>query len=126
MSDPAHREGFATPARPGSQHRPDHPPARGDGRERPAEERGAARSRIATNTRDQVRPQHIPIAVDDASGSAVRDRGGAVFIDFPAGAGVLAFEHGPRSSPGNCGGLGHAVQRACRTDHSDFWFKGFT
>jgi diaminobutyrate-2-oxoglutarate transaminase len=41
----------------------------------------------------RVYPRHIPIAVDDASGSFVRDLDGNVFIDFLTGAGVLSLGH---------------------------------
>jgi len=40
-----------------------------------------------------VYPRHIPIAVEEASGSFVRDVDGNVFIDFLAGAGVLSLGH---------------------------------
>ena len=41
----------------------------------------------------RVYPRHIPIAVDEASGSFVRDLDGNVFIDFLSGAGVLSLGH---------------------------------
>jgi diaminobutyrate-2-oxoglutarate transaminase len=41
----------------------------------------------------RVYPRHLPIAVDEASGSFVRDVDGNVFIDFLAGAGVLSLGH---------------------------------
>jgi diaminobutyrate-2-oxoglutarate transaminase len=41
----------------------------------------------------RVYPRHIPIAVDEASGSFVRDLDGNVFIDFLTGAGVLSLGH---------------------------------
>jgi len=41
----------------------------------------------------RVYPRHIPIAVEEASGSFVRDVDGNVFIDFLAGAGVLSLGH---------------------------------
>jgi diaminobutyrate-2-oxoglutarate transaminase len=40
-----------------------------------------------------VCPRHLPIAVEEASGSFVRDVDGNVFIDFLAGAGVLSLGH---------------------------------
>jgi diaminobutyrate-2-oxoglutarate transaminase len=42
----------------------------------------------------RVYPRRIPIAVDEASGSFVRDLDGNVFIDFLTGAGVLSLGHG--------------------------------
>jgi diaminobutyrate-2-oxoglutarate transaminase len=39
-------------------------------------------------------PRRLPIAIDDASGSFVRDVDGNVFIDFLMGAGVLSLGHG--------------------------------
>ncbi|MEN3266277.1 diaminobutyrate--2-oxoglutarate transaminase family protein [Pseudonocardia sp.] len=44
-------------------------------------------------SRARVYPRHIPIAVEEASGSFVRDVDGNVFIDFLAGAGVLSLGH---------------------------------
>jgi diaminobutyrate-2-oxoglutarate transaminase len=41
----------------------------------------------------RVYPRHIPIAVDEASGSFIRDLDGNVFIDFLTGAGVLSLGH---------------------------------
>ena len=41
----------------------------------------------------RVYPRHIPIAVDEARGSFVRDLDGNVFIDFLTGAGVLSLGH---------------------------------
>jgi diaminobutyrate-2-oxoglutarate transaminase len=41
----------------------------------------------------RVYPRHLPIAVEEASGSFVRDVDGNVFIDFLAGAGVLSLGH---------------------------------
>jgi diaminobutyrate-2-oxoglutarate transaminase len=41
----------------------------------------------------RVYPRHIPIAVDEAWGSFVRDLDGNVFIDFVTGAGVLSLGH---------------------------------
>jgi diaminobutyrate-2-oxoglutarate transaminase len=41
----------------------------------------------------RVYPRHIPIAVEDAAGSFVRDVDGNVFIDFLTGAGVLSLGH---------------------------------
>jgi diaminobutyrate-2-oxoglutarate transaminase len=38
-------------------------------------------------------PRHLPIAIDEAAGSFVRDVDGNVFIDFLAGAGVLSLGH---------------------------------
>lgn len=38
-------------------------------------------------------PRHLPIAIDAAAGSFVRDVDGNVFIDFLAGAGVLSLGH---------------------------------
>jgi diaminobutyrate-2-oxoglutarate transaminase len=38
-------------------------------------------------------PRHLPIAIDEAAGSRVRDVDGNVFIDFLAGAGVLSLGH---------------------------------
>jgi diaminobutyrate-2-oxoglutarate transaminase len=38
-------------------------------------------------------PRHLPIAIDTADGSFVRDLDGNVFIDFLTGAGVLALGH---------------------------------
>ena len=38
-------------------------------------------------------PRHLPIAIDTADGSFVRDLDGNVFIDFLAGAGVLSLGH---------------------------------
>lgn len=38
-------------------------------------------------------PRHLPIAIEEASGSFVRDVDGNVFIDFLAGAGVLSLGH---------------------------------
>ena len=38
--------------------------------------------------------RHFPIAVEEASGSFVRDVDGNVFIDFLTGAGVLSLGHG--------------------------------
>ncbi|GGK34091.1 diaminobutyrate--2-oxoglutarate aminotransferase [Pilimelia terevasa] len=40
-------------------------------------------------------PRHLPIAIDSAAGSLVRDMDGNVFIDFLAGAGVLTLGHNP-------------------------------
>ena len=51
----------------------------------------------------RVHPQHISIAVDEASGSFVHDLHGTVFIDLLTGTGVLSLGHRSRSSPGNCG-----------------------
>jgi diaminobutyrate-2-oxoglutarate transaminase len=48
-------------------------------------------SRRESNAR--VYPRHIPIAVDEAEGSFIRDVDGNVFIDFLAGAGVLSLGH---------------------------------
>ncbi|GAA1306650.1 aspartate aminotransferase family protein [Pseudonocardia xinjiangensis] len=48
-------------------------------------------SRRESNAR--VYPRHLPIAVEEASGSFVRDVDGNVFIDFLAGAGVLSLGH---------------------------------
>jgi diaminobutyrate-2-oxoglutarate transaminase len=42
----------------------------------------------------RVYGRHLPIAVEEASGSFVRDVDGNVFIDFLAGAGVLSLGHG--------------------------------
>lgn len=39
-------------------------------------------------------PRHLPIAIEEASGSFVRDVDGNVFIDFLMGAGVLSLGHG--------------------------------
>jgi diaminobutyrate-2-oxoglutarate transaminase len=44
-------------------------------------------------SRARVYPRHIPTAVEEASGSFVRDVDGNVFIDFLAGAGVLSLGH---------------------------------
>ncbi|MCE3550918.1 diaminobutyrate--2-oxoglutarate transaminase family protein [Pseudonocardia sp. RS11V-5] len=41
----------------------------------------------------RVYPRHVPIAVDEARASFVRDLDGNVFIDFLTGAGVLALGH---------------------------------
>jgi diaminobutyrate-2-oxoglutarate transaminase len=41
----------------------------------------------------RVYPRHIPIAVEDAAGSFIRDVDGNVFIDFLTGAGVLSLGH---------------------------------
>src|SRR5918996_3976641 len=41
----------------------------------------------------RVYPRHIPIAIDEAWGSFVRDLDGNVFIDFLTGAGVLSLGH---------------------------------
>jgi hypothetical protein len=43
-----------------------------------------------------------------------------------AGSQMAGFQPQPRNRQGKCAEPRHAVQRACRTDHSDFWFKGFT
>jgi diaminobutyrate-2-oxoglutarate transaminase len=51
----------------------------------------ARQDRRESNAR--VYPRHIPIAVDEAWGSSVRDLDGNVFIDFLAGAGVLSLGH---------------------------------
>jgi diaminobutyrate-2-oxoglutarate transaminase len=42
----------------------------------------------------RVYGRHLPIAVEEASGSFVRDVDGNVFIDFLTGAGVLSLGHG--------------------------------
>jgi diaminobutyrate-2-oxoglutarate transaminase len=42
----------------------------------------------------RVYGRHFPIAVEEASGSFVRDLDGNVFIDFLTGAGVLSLGHG--------------------------------
>ena len=42
----------------------------------------------------RVYGRHFPIAVEEASGSFVRDVDGNVFIDFLTGAGVLSLGHG--------------------------------
>ena len=42
----------------------------------------------------RVYGRHLPIAVQEASGSFMRDVDGNVFIDFLAGAGVLSLGHG--------------------------------
>jgi diaminobutyrate-2-oxoglutarate transaminase len=41
----------------------------------------------------RVYPRHIPIAIDEAWGSFVRDLDGNIFIDFLTGAGVLSLGH---------------------------------
>ncbi|WP_147253590.1 aminotransferase class III-fold pyridoxal phosphate-dependent enzyme [Pseudonocardia hierapolitana] len=41
----------------------------------------------------RVYPRHIPIVIDEAWGSFVRDLEGNVFIDFLTGAGVLSLGH---------------------------------
>jgi diaminobutyrate-2-oxoglutarate transaminase len=41
----------------------------------------------------RVYPRHLPIAIEEASGSFVRDVDGNVFIDFLTGAGVLSLGH---------------------------------
>src|SRR2546421_10300462 len=41
----------------------------------------------------RVYGRHLPIAVDTASGSFLRDMDGNVFIDFLTGAGVLTLGH---------------------------------
>jgi diaminobutyrate-2-oxoglutarate transaminase len=51
----------------------------------------ARQDRRESNAR--VYPRHIPIAVEDAAGSFVRDVDGNVFIDFLTGAGVLSLGH---------------------------------
>jgi diaminobutyrate-2-oxoglutarate transaminase len=38
-------------------------------------------------------PRHLPLAIEEAHGSFVRDMDGNVFIDFLAGAGVLSLGH---------------------------------
>jgi len=38
-------------------------------------------------------PRHLPLAIEEARGSFVRDMDGNVFIDFLAGAGVLSLGH---------------------------------
>ncbi|MHA6795966.1 aspartate aminotransferase family protein [Pseudonocardia bannensis] len=48
-------------------------------------------SRRESNAR--VYPRHLPIAIDEAAGSFVRDLDGNVFIDFLTGAGVLSLGH---------------------------------
>jgi diaminobutyrate-2-oxoglutarate transaminase len=48
-----------------------------------------------TESNARTYPRHLPIAIADASGSFVRDVDGNVFIDFLAGAGVLALGHNP-------------------------------
>src|SRR5829696_6602293 len=40
-------------------------------------------------------PRHLPIALEEAAGSFVRDMDGNVFIDFLGGAGVLPLGHNP-------------------------------
>src|SRR5689334_862707 len=52
----------------------------------------ARQDRRESNAR--VYGRHFPIAVDEASGSFVRDVDGNVFIDFLTGAGVLSLGHG--------------------------------
>src|SRR4051794_10044508 len=42
----------------------------------------------------RVYGRHFPIAVEEASGSFIRDLDGNVFIDFLTGAGVLSLGHG--------------------------------
>ena len=49
----------------------------------------ARQDRRESNAR--VYPRHIPIAVDEASGTFVRDLDGNVFIDFLTGAGELSL-----------------------------------
>jgi diaminobutyrate-2-oxoglutarate transaminase len=51
----------------------------------------ARQARRESNAR--VYPRRIPIAVDEAAGSFVRDVDGNVFIDFLTGAGVLSLGH---------------------------------
>jgi diaminobutyrate-2-oxoglutarate transaminase len=51
----------------------------------------ARQSRWESNAR--VYGRHLPIAVDEASGSFLRDVDGNVFIDFLTGAGVLSLGH---------------------------------
>jgi diaminobutyrate-2-oxoglutarate transaminase len=51
----------------------------------------ARQARRESNAR--VYPRHIPIAVEYAAGSFVRDVDGNVFIDFLTGAGVLSLGH---------------------------------
>lgn len=41
----------------------------------------------------RVYPRHLPIAIEEAAGSFVRDVDGNVFIDFLTGAGVLSLGH---------------------------------
>ena len=52
----------------------------------------ARQERRESNAR--VYGRHFPIAVEEASGSFVRDVDGNVFIDFLTGAGVLSLGHG--------------------------------
>jgi hypothetical protein len=49
----------------------------------------ARQDRRESNAR--VYPRHIPIAIDEASGTFVRDLDGNVFIDFLTGAGELSL-----------------------------------
>ena len=52
------------------------------------------RGRRARESNARVYGRHFPIAVEEASGSFVRDVDGNVFIDFLTGAGVLSLGHG--------------------------------
>jgi diaminobutyrate-2-oxoglutarate transaminase len=52
----------------------------------------ARQGRWESNARSY--PRHLPIAIQEASGSFVRDVDGNVFIDFLMGAGVLSLGHG--------------------------------
>jgi diaminobutyrate-2-oxoglutarate transaminase len=51
----------------------------------------ARQNRHESNARTY--PRHLPIAIDTAEGSFVRDLDGNVFIDFLTGAGVLSLGH---------------------------------
>jgi diaminobutyrate-2-oxoglutarate transaminase len=51
----------------------------------------ARQERRESNARSY--PRHLPIAIERAAGSFVRDLDGNVFIDFLAGAGVLSLGH---------------------------------
>ena len=53
----------------------------------------ARQQRRESNARSY--PRHLPIAIDSAAGTFVRDMDGNVFIDFLAGAGVLTLGHNP-------------------------------
>ncbi len=50
--------------------------------------------RSSRESNARVYGRHFPIAVEEASGSFVRDVDGNVFIDFLTGAGVLSLGHG--------------------------------
>lgn len=86
-----HASSRGRPAMPGTVDSPVHPRVTGPLPGPRSAELLIRQARRESNAR--VYPRHIPIAIDEAWGSFIRDLDGNIFIDFLTGAGVLSLGH---------------------------------